>query len=347
MSLTYLMRNAATKTSPNDPCWCDSGKKYKKCHQGRDLLRQLQGLEAATQPAPPAGFEPVRPGKLSPWRAVPPHIVKPDYAFSGKPQGARHKNVIKGPEQLVRMRKACRAAREVLDEVCSAVRPGMTTDELDGLAHEGYIKRGGYPSTLNYHGFPKSVCTSVNEVICHGIPDSRVLMHGDIVNVDVTIYLDGMHGDCSATVAVGDIDEASKKLMAMTRECLMKGISVIKPGALIRDIGRAIEALAHQHGYGVVRAFVGHGIGELFHMDPQVPHYYDPAATFECRPGMTFTVEPMINQGTWKHDSWSDNWTAVTADKKRSAQYEHTILVTERGVEVLTLGDGEEQPFVF
>ena len=341
------MRNAPNSPGPNDPCWCASGKKYKKCHQGRDLLKQLQGIESASQPAPELGFMPVRRGEVSPWRSVPANIVKPDYAFSGKPNGSRHKNLIKGPEQLVRMRKACRAAREVLDEVAAMVRPGMTTDELDRLAHEGYLKRGGYPSTLNYHGFPKSVCTSVNEVICHGIPDSRVLLDGDIVNVDVTIYLDGMHGDCSATVAVGSIDEASKRLMAITQECMLLGIGTVRPGALIRDIGRAIESHAQDHGYGVVRAFVGHGIGELFHMDPQVPHYYDPAATFECKPGMTFTVEPMINLGTWKHESWDDHWTAVTADRKRSAQYEHTILVTERGVEVLTLGDGEPQPFAF
>jgi methionyl aminopeptidase len=341
------MRNGSQKLSPNDPCWCTSGKKYKKCHQGRDLLKQLQGLEMAEQPPLPAGFQPVRPGAVSPWRSVPAHIVRPDYAYSGKPHGPRHKGIIKGPEQLVRMRKACRAAREVLDEVCAQVRPGIPTDELDRLAHEGYIKRGGYPSTLNYHGFPKSVCTSVNEVICHGIPDSRLLQDGDIVNVDVTIYLDGMHGDCSATVAVGTIDEASRRLMEITRECLLAGIGTIRPGSLIRDIGKAIEGHAHAHSYSVVRAFVGHGIGELFHMDPQVPHYYDPAATFECKPGMTFTVEPMINLGTWKHESWNDNWTAVTQDRKRSAQYEHTILVTDVGVEILTLGDGEAQPFRF
>ncbi len=338
------MRNAP-KTGPNDPCWCGSGKKYKKCHQGRDLLRQLQGFEAAAQPAPPAGFEPVRPGAVSPWRAVPEHIVRPDYAFSGKPAGSRHRQLIKGPDQITRMRKACRAAREVLQECLDAVRPGLPTDELDRIAHEGYIKRGGYPSTLNYHGFPKSVCTSVNEVICHGIPDSRLLREGDIVNVDVTIYLDGMHGDCSASIGVGAIDDASRDLLDITHRCLMHGIATVKPGSLIREIGKAIEGLAGEHGYGVVRAFVGHGIGELFHMDPQVPHYYDPAATFECRPGMTFTIEPMINQGTWKHESWSDNWTAVTADRKRSAQFEHTVLVTEHGVEILTLADGEEQPF--
>jgi methionyl aminopeptidase len=339
------MRNAPSKLGPNDPCWCDSGKKYKKCHQGHDLLKQLQGIETASQPPPPAGFAPVRPGALSPWRSVPERIPRPDYASSGKPAGPRHKGVIKGPEQIARMRRACRAAREVLDEVGAQIRPGMPTDELDRLAHEGYIKRGGYPSTLNYHGFPKSVCTSVNEVICHGIPDSRLLVEGDIVNLDVTIFLDGMHGDCSATFAVGEISEASRNLMRVTHECMLKGIGTVRPGSLIRDIGKAIEGHAHAHGYGVVRAFVGHGIGELFHMDPQVPHYYDPAATFECRPGMTFTVEPMINQGTWKHESWDDNWTAVTADKKRSAQYEHTLLVTERGVEILTLSDGEEQPF--
>jgi methionyl aminopeptidase len=337
------MRNGE-KPGPNDPCWCGSGTKYKKCHQPRDLLKQAQGALAATVERP-NGVTLVQPGRVTPRLTVPAHIVRPDYATTGKPAGPRMKDVVKGPDQIARMRKACRAAREVLDEVKSAVRPGVTTDELDKLCHEAYIRRGGYPSTLNYHGFPKSLCTSVNEVICHGIPDTRALVEGDIINLDVTIFIDGMHGDCSETVGVGRIDADSERLIRITRECMLLGIQAVRPGGMIRDIGKAIEAHAHRHGYGVVRAFVGHGLGEQFHQDPQVPHYYDPAARFEIKPGMTFTVEPMINQGAWQHQSWDDGWTAVTIDHKRSAQHEHTLLVTEVGVEILTLSDGEMQPF--
>lgn len=330
------------KLGPNDTCWCGSGIKYKRCHQGRDLLERIRAQEP--RPAPPSGFRPVRPGTVSPRRTVPAHIPRPDYADSGKPLGSRTRHLIKDADQIARMRRACQAARRVLDRLCTEVRPGLTTDAIDALCHELTIAEGAYPSTLNYHGYPKSLCTSVNEVICHGIPDSRPLEDGDIVNLDVTLYLDGMHGDCNATIGVGTIDEASRRLIDTTRECLLLGIRQVRPGCRIRDIGRAIETHAGTQGYGTVRAFVGHGIGEMFHLDPQVPHYYDPAATFELKPGMTFTIEPMINQGTWKHVSWDDGWTAVTADLKRSAQFEHTVLVTERGVEVLTLAEGEPQP---
>ena len=330
------------RLAPNDPCWCGSGKKYKKCHQARDLLKELQGQEPG--PVLPPGFVPVRSGTIAPLQIIPSHIVRPDYAITGKPVGARNKNLIKSADTIARMRLACQAARRVLDKLKAEVRPGITTDALDKLANRFYVEEGGYPSTLNYHQFPKSICTSVNEVICHGIPDSRPLVEGDIVNLDVTIYLHGVHGDCSESVGVGTIDAGSQQLIDFTRRCMWVGIAAVRPGGMIRDIGKAIEGLATTQGYGVVRAFVGHGIGELFHQDPQVPHYYDPAATFEIKPGMTFTVEPMINQGTWKHTSWDDNWTAVTADLKRSAQHEHTILVTETGVEVLTLAPDEVPP---
>ncbi len=338
------MRNSSTgaKLGNNDPCWCGSGQKYKRCHQSRDLLAKLQGEE----PGKPSSFRPVKPGVISAPRTVPERIPRPEYALTGKP-GSRIKDVIKTPDQIARMRLACRAAREVLGIAKRAVKPGITTDALDALAHQACIDLGGYPSPLNYMGFPKSLCTSVNEVICHGIPDSRPLAEGDIVNLDVTIYLHGMHGDCSETVGVGAIDPASQKLIDDTRACMLAGIGAVRPGYMIRDIGRAIDARAAKDGYGVVRAFVGHGIGERFHQDPQVPHYYDPSATFAMVPGITFTVEPMINLGTWKHSSWEDGWTAVTADLKRSAQHEHTVLVTERGVEILTLAEGEPQPFPF
>jgi len=332
------------KLGPNDVCWCGSGKKYKKCHQPRDLLNTLSGSEArAAAPNP----KPLRPGRLSPRRVVPDHIPKPDYALrsDGRP-GSRVKDVIKNAGQIARMRTACHAARQVLEICKAAVRPGLTTDAIDAIAHQAYIDLGGYPSTLGYCGYPKSICTSVNEVICHGIPDDRTLEAGDIVNIDVTIYLDGMHGDCSETVGVGAIDADSQLLIATTRDCLMAGIGAVRAGGIVRDIGKAICACAEPKGYGVVRAFVGHGIGEQFHMDPQVPHYDDAGANFVLKPGMTFTIEPMINQGTWKHRSWEDGWTAVTADLRRSAQHEHTILVTDHGIEILTLKPGEAQPFL-
>jgi methionyl aminopeptidase len=340
-----MNRGATAKLGPNETCWCGSGKKYKRCHQARDLLRVLQGAEVAPTVSPRPGFKPVRAHAVTPMRTVPAHIPRPDYADGGRPQTPRSRTVIKTPEQIERMRRACRAAREALEIAKQAVRPGITTDEIDAITHQAYIDLGGFPSTLNYHGYPKSLCTSVNEVICHGIPDLRPLEDGDIVNLDITIFLDGVHGDLSETVLVGNVDEEGRRLVRVTHECMMLGIAAVKPGGMIRDIGHAIQAHAESNGFGVVKAFVGHGIGEQFHMDPQVPHYFDPSARVEMVPGMTFTIEPMINEGTWKHVSWDDHWTAVTADLRRSAQFEHTILVTERGVEILTLPVGAAQPF--
>jgi len=266
---------------------------------------------------------------------VPEGIPRPEYAESGKPSETPVQETLSG-ERLERMRRACRAAAEVLDAVGKLVRPGITTDELDAATHEEYVRRGGYPSTLNYLGYPKSLCTSVNEVICHGIPDDRPLEDGDIVNLDVTIFLDGMHGDCSATYLVGQVDAASRQLVKVTHECMMRGIQAVRPGRPISDIGRAIEAYARQYGYGVVRAYCGHGICERFHNSLQIPHYYESSATRKMMPGMTFTVEPMINMGTWAHRTWDDQWTAVTADLRRSAQFEHTVMVTDTGAEILT-----------
>ena len=199
------------------------------------------------------------------------------------------------------------------------------------------IERGAYPSPLNYQKFPKSVCTSVNEVICHGIPDSRPLEDGDIVNLDVTCFVDGVHGDTNATFFVGSVDDESTRLVHVTEECMWHGIEAVQPGRPISDIGRAIELHAKKHRYGVVRAFIGHGIGEQFHTDIQVLHYYDARASTVMKPGMTFTIEPMITLGTWQHKMvFDDDWTAVTADGKRTAQFEHTVLVTDDGVDVLT-----------
>jgi methionyl aminopeptidase len=313
---------------PNDACWCGSGEKYKRCHREADAK---EARAAARQ----TDVRRVRAGLVSARRTVPPHIPRPDYAESGRPT-AGEGGEVRSKEEIERMRRACRAAAEVLAETARAVKPGVTTDALDVVAHEAYLARGGYPSTLNYRGFPKSLCTSVNEVICHGIPDSRALLEGDIVNLDITIYLDGMHGDCSATFAVGQVDEGARRLIQVTEECLQVGIDAVRPGRPVSDIGRAIEAHATQHGLGVVRAFCGHGIGPVFHSGLQIPHYFDPGATTQMVPGMTFTIEPMLTEGTWQARLWDDGWTAVTTDGRRSAQAEHTLLVTQTGVEILT-----------
>jgi methionyl aminopeptidase len=299
----------------NDPCWCGSRRKYKRCHG-----------------APEAR---VRPGSVTPMRSVPSAIPRPDYAESGE-LVRRPEPAVKSPDTIERMRKAGRAAAEVLRVVGAAVAPGVTTEELDVLAHDTYIALGGYPSTLNYRGYPKSVCTSVNEVICHGIPDDRALRDGDIVNIDVTIFLDGVHGDTSATYLVGDVASPVRRLVTVTAECLDAGIAAVRPGQLLSAIGAAIEAHAHRNGLGVVRTFVGHGIGEQFHTEPSVPHYFEPRASTVLEPGMVFTIEPMITIGSPREQIWDDGWTAVTSDGSPTAQFEHTVLVTDAGVEILT-----------
>ncbi len=301
---------------PNDRCWCGSGQKYKHCHRLLD--------------------EPIKAGKQSPAREVAADIDRPPYIATGGVPPSRNERLVKPAETVNRMRKAGLAAGEVLDAVAAEIEPGVTTDHLDAVAHAAYIERGGYPSPLGYKGFPKSVCTSVNEVICHGIPDDRPLRDGDIVNVDVTIYLDGVHGDTNATFPVGVVDERSALLMIVTRECLGKAIDVVKPGALTHEIGAAIQKHAESEGFGVVRTFCGHAIGKEFHGDLSIPHYDEPRALTVLEPGMTFTIEPMITMGSWRERIWPDGWTAVTADGLRTAQYEHTLVVTDDGVEVLT-----------
>ncbi len=235
-------------------------------------------------------------------------------------------------------------AADVLRQAGEFARPGMTTDEIDAFVHRLTVEAGAYPSPLNYNGFPKSVCTSVNEVICHGIPDSRPLQDGDILNIDVTVFLDGVHGDTNATFCIGEVDQPSRELIRVTEECMWKGIEAVRPGQPTSDIGRAIEEHAKPYRLGVVRGFVGHGIGEQFHTDVQILHYYDSRGAITMRPGMTFTIEPMITLGTHQFRVWDDEWTAVTADGKRTAQFEHTLLVTETGVDVLTGGPGAASP---
>jgi methionyl aminopeptidase len=276
----------------------------------------------------------LRPGRVSPLRKVPTTIPRPEYV--GKKSPRTGEPDVKTPEIIEKMRVAGRIAGQALEEVGRCVRPGISTDELDRIGHEFMLDHGAYPSTLGYRGYPKSLCTSINEVICHGIPDDTVLRDGDIVNVDITAFIGGVHGDTDATYLVGDVDEESRQLVERTREAMMRGIRAATPGRAINVIGRVIESYARRFGYGVVRDFTGHGIGTTFHSGLVIPHYDDPNATKLIQPGMTFTIEPMLTLGTIDYEIWKDGWTVVTKDRKRTAQFEHTILVTEDGHEILT-----------
>ncbi|MDJ0763721.1 MAG: type I methionyl aminopeptidase [Myxococcota bacterium] len=244
--------------------------------------------------------------------------------------------VIKGTAQLDAMRQVCRLAAQTLEETAKILGPGITTEDINTFVHDYTISHGAIPAPLNYRGFPKSVCTSVNEVICHGIPGPRQLKPGDIINVDVTSILDGWHGDVSATFYIGDPSPAARHLVEVTRTCLQLGISEVRPGARIGDIGAAIQAYAEANGCSVVRDFVGHGVGQAFHEAPQIPHFGKRGRGPRLKEGMVFTIEPMINQGGWQLHTLSDGWTAVTSDGKLSAQFEHTVVVTNEGVEILT-----------
>jgi methionyl aminopeptidase len=292
----------------------------------------------------PASSAPVGtlvPGDVGPRRPVPASIPRPEYVDRPAPRKYEGPEV-KSPEIVERMRVASRIAAQAMAEAAKHIAPGVTTDELDRIGHEFMLDHGAYPSTLGYRGFPKSLCTSVNEVICHGIPDSTVLRDGDIVNIDVTAFLTidgiGVHGDTDATYLVGEVDEESRLLVERTREAMTRGIKAVAPGRQINVIGRVIEAYARRFGYGVVRDFTGHGIGTAFHSGLIVPHYdAAPAHSTVMEPGMTFTIEPMLTLGTADWDMWDDGWTVVTKDRRRSAQFEHTVLVTESGAEILTL----------
>ncbi len=277
----------------------------------------------------------LHPGRLSPARPVPAHIVRPEYV--GKPAPTLGEKDVKDAETIAAMRIAGRLAAQALEEVGRNVAPGVTTDFLDKVGHEFLCDHGAYPSPLGYRGYPKSLCTSLNEVICHGIPDDTVVRDGDIVNIDITAYIGGVHGDTNATFLAGQVDEESRLLVERTKESLMRGIKAVAPGRPLNTVGLVIEKYANRFGYGVVRDFTGHGIGKTFHSGLVVPHYDDPRNTVVMEPGMTFTIEPMLTLGTINYDVWRDGWTAVTKDRKRTAQFEHTILVTEDGNEILTL----------
>jgi methionyl aminopeptidase len=278
----------------------------------------------------------VTPGVLSPRRNVPPQIERPYYVGERNWQ-PRRETEVKNADTIARMRVAGQLAARALEEVGRHIVPGVTTDALDRIGHEFLCDHNAYPSTLGYRGYPKSLCTSLNEVICHGIPDSTVAVDGDILNIDITAFVGGVHGDTNATFLVGEVDEESRLLVERTRESLDRAIRAVAPGRGINVIGRVIESYAKRFGYGVVRDFTGHGIGTLFHSGLIVPHYDVPDYELAMQEGMTFTIEPMLTMGTVEYDQWADGWTVVTKDRRRTAQFEHTIVVTATGAEILTL----------
>ena len=304
----------------NDRCWCGSGRKLKRCHA------------IFERPA-----SPVLPGHSSPIRQAPSDIARPGYISSGHGGPDRDgQQIINDPDDFARLSHACRVAAQVLNEVGRHVAVGVTTDDLDEIAHTAYIQRGAYPSTLNYQGFTKSICTSVNEVVCHGIGDDRRLRDGDIVNVDVTAFVDGMHGDTSATFIVGEASESMVALVDTCRDALMRGIQAVRAEQSIDAIGRAIQPFAFSRGFGVVSDYGGHGIGRHFHAEPHIDHIVRPSRT-QAVDGMVFTIEPMLTAGTIRHHQWDDGWTEVTDDLLPSAQFEHTVIVKDGVAQILTV----------
>lgn len=276
-------------------------------------------------------------GRVAPERRVPPSIARPEYVGRPSPSPYRGSDVVDA-STVERIRNAGRIAAQALEAVGEAIRPGVTTDELDRIGHDFIVAHGAYPSTLGYRGFPKSLCTSVNEVVCHGIPDDTELVEGDIINVDITAFFDGVHGDLNKTFTVGQVSDEASLLVERTREALNRGIKVVAPGRQINVIGRAIESYAKRFGYGVVRDYTGHGVGEAFHSGLVIPHY-DAAPQYDTvmEPGMVFTIEPMLTLGSIEWDLWADDWTVTTKDRSLTAQFEHTLVVTERGADILTL----------
>ncbi|HEY8281107.1 MAG TPA: type I methionyl aminopeptidase [Leifsonia sp.] len=277
------------------------------------------------------------PGHVTAERPVPRAIPRPEYVGKSGPSPFTGSDVY-APHEIELIRESGRIAAQAIERVGQAVRPGVTTEELDEIGHDFLIQHDAYPSTLGYRGYPKSICSSVNEVICHGIPDDTVLQDGDIVNIDITAYKNGYHGDSNRTFIAGTASEEVRLLVERTEEALNRGIKAVAPGRQVNVIGRAIESYARRFGYGVVRDFTGHGVGTAFHSGLIIPHY-DSAPAYDdvMEVGMVFTIEPMLTLGTHQWDMWADDWTVVTRDKSITAQFEHTLVVTERGAEVLTL----------
>jgi methionyl aminopeptidase len=277
------------------------------------------------------------PGTVSATLAVPAGISRPPYVGRATPPEHMGGDIY-SPEMIEKIRAAGRISSQALDLIGESLKPGMTTDQIDRLGHDFVVSHGAYPSTLGYRGYPKSLCTSLNEVICHGIPDDTVLQEGDLVNVDITSYLDGVHGDTNRTFIVGEARPEVRELVERTEEALRRGIKAVAPGREVNIIGRAIESYAKRFGYGVVRDFTGHGVGTSFHSGLIIPHY-DSAPVYNdvMEVGMVFTIEPMLTLGTHEWDMWNDDWTVTTKDKSWTAQFEHTLVVTETGADILTL----------
>ncbi|GAA0342879.1 Methionine aminopeptidase 2 [Micropruina glycogenica] len=278
----------------------------------------------------------IKPYPLTARRQVPRSITRPHYVGRPAPDPYRGSHV-QSPEVIEKMRVAGRIAAQAMHVAAEAIAPGITTDELDAVAHAFICDQGAYPSALGYRGFPKSICTSVNEVICHGIPDSRPLEDGDLVKIDVTVFIDGVHGDNCGTFFCGEVDQASADLTERTQEALNRAIKAVRPGRQVNVIGRVIESYAKRFGYGVVRDYTGHGVHTAFHSGLVIPHYDEPSLTTVIEPGMTFTIEPMLTLGDQANHLWRDGWTVVTNDGSRCAQFEHSLVVTPQGAEILTL----------
>lgn len=297
-------------------------------------LTRLQSPKLVGMPRTSEGY--LVPGKIAPKLEVPIQIQKPEYVGKKSPtkNSAGDKYT---PAEIAKIRRASKIAAQALERVCESIKPGVTTNQLDQIGHEFLLKNDAYPSTLGYRGFPKSLCTSLNEVICHGIPDDTIIEEGDIVNVDITAFVDGFHGDNNKTVLVGSVDPAVNQLVIRTEEALNRGIKAAMPGRQVNVIGRSIESYAKRFGYGVVREFTGHGVGRAFHTGLIIPHYDSEQYTDLIETGMVFTIEPMLTLGSPSWDMWEDDWTVTTKDKSFSAQFEHTILITESGPEILTI----------
>ncbi|KAL8138076.1 hypothetical protein V2J09_004077 [Rumex salicifolius] len=337
--------------SPNSGHIASSGKRFIV------VSRRLKGLEEAlrmerqkdARATKSSRRPPLRRGRVSPSLPVPDHIQRPPYVGSASLPELSREYQTHDSEGIACMRAACQLAARVLEYAGTLVRPSVTTNDIDEAVHQMIIDAGAYPSPLGYGGFPKSVCTSVNECVCHGIPDSRQLQDGDIINIDVTVYLNGYHGDTSKTFPCGNVSDALKRLIKVTEESMEKGIAVCKDGATFNKIGKRISEHAEKYNYGVVDRFVGHGVGTIFHSQPIINHHSEQLFTIlvninrlgnnypgQMIEGQTFTIEPILTLGSIDCITWDDNWTAVTADGSPAAQFEHTILITRTGAEILT-----------